>query len=352
MGFDRFMSLALYAPGYGYYSGGLEKFGADGDFVTAPEISPLFGRCLARQVAQVLEVTGGDILELGAGNGKLARDMLQELDGLGRLPERYLILEVSQDLREKQNALLYSPDNMRFEHKISWIDEIPEDFCGVMVANEVLDAVPVHLLAHTAQGLCERGVVCDGEDFAWEDRVLPEGSLKAAASELDLPPGYVTEINPAACGLVASLSQSLRQGLMLLVDYGFPRREYYHPQRSRGTLMCHIRQMAHADPFWFPGLQDITAHVDFTAVAETGVANGLKLMGYTTQAQFLINCGITQMLQTADSHGSQGYLTLAAQAQKLLSPAEMGELFKIIALGKGMKKPLIGFTQGDKSYTL
>jgi SAM-dependent MidA family methyltransferase len=352
MGFDQFMALALYAPGMGYYSAGLEKFGAMGDFVTAPEISPFFGRCIARQAAQVLEKTGGDILELGAGSGRLALDVLTELEALGKLPERYLILEVSPDLRKRQKEFLDSSLDLRISQKVEWIDAIPARFYGLVLANEVLDALPVHLVRQTAQGLLERGVVCAGDGFAWSDRPLEEGELKQAAAELKLPQGYLTEINLAGRVLVASLADSLQSGMMLLVDYGFPRREFYHAQRETGTLMCHYRQMAHDDPFWFPGLQDITAHVDFTAIAEVGVAQGLRLAGYTTQARFLMNCGITALLEETSPQSPHAYLPRAAEVQKLLSPAEMGELFKVMAFSRDLELAPMGFSTGDQSFRL
>jgi len=352
LGFDRYMALALYAPGLGYYSGGLEKFGADGDFVTAPEISPLFGRCLARQAAQVLGATGGDILELGAGSGKLAVDVLTELDRLERLPERYLILEVSASLRETQKKRIESSLPLRISHKINWLDALPESFTGLVLGNEVLDALPTHLVAWHAAGVSERGVAMADGHFVWRDKPLHEGRLFEAAHGLALPPGHVSEIGLAAGSLMGSLARMLDRGVVLMLDYGFPRREYYHPQRAQGTLMCHYRHHAHDDPFLHPGLQDITAHVDFTAVAEAAVAQGASLLGYASQTQFLINCGITDLLAEVSPADVAAYLPLAAQAQKLLSPAEMGELFKAIALGKGMDQPLMGFVRGDKRHTL
>lgn len=352
LGFDRFMALALYAPGLGYYSAGLEKFGQSGDFVTAPEVSDLFGRCLARQAAQVLSATGGDVLELGAGSGKLAVDVLMELDRLGQLPQRYLILEVSGSLRQRQAALLNSSLPPHLSQKVAWLDELPEAFTGIVLGNEVLDAVPVHLVAWREGGIFERGVALDGDRFAWGDSPLTDGVLFDVASTLALQPGHVAEIGLAARGLVASLAGMLERGAVLLLDYGFPRREFYHPQRAQGTLMCHYRHHAHDDPFLYPGLQDITAHVDFTAVAEAAVENGASLLGYASQTQFLINCGITHLLSEISPADVAAYLPLAAQAQKLLSPAEMGELFKAIAFGKNMGQPLLGFAGGDKRHML
>jgi len=352
LGFDRYMDLALYAPGLGYYSAGLDKFGAGGDFVTAPELSPLFGRCLARQIAQVLAATGGDILELGAGSGKLAVDVLKELDRLECLPERYLILDVSNNLREKQKIAVSSGLSKRIAQKVAWIDALPHAFTGVVLGNEVLDALPAHIVSCDNGGLRERGVAFDQGHLVWSDRMLGAGPLHTAATTLDLPPGHVSEVGLAARGLMASLAGMLDNGVALMADYGFPAREYYHPHRAQGTLMCHYRHYAHDDPFLYPGLQDITAHVDFSAMATASFANGAELLGYTSQAQFLINCGITDLLSETSPADAAAFLPLAAQAQKLLSPAEMGELFKVIAVGKGTDFPLLGFARGDKRHAL
>lgn len=352
LGFDRYMHLALYAPGLGYYSAGLEKFGEGGDFVTAPEISPLFGRCLARQAAQILAITGGNLLELGAGSGKLAIDMLKELDRIGQLPEQYLILEVSAYLCEKQKNTIYAELPLRLSQKIVWLDAMPTTFTGMVVGNEVLDATPVHLVAWHDNGISERGVAIKNGQFVWHDQPLTGGPLFDAARELSLPAGYVGEIPLTADGLIASLSAMLEKGVILMLDYGFPRREFYHPHRAQGTLMCHYRHQAHDDPFVYPGLQDITAHVNFTGIAEAAVGQGATLLGYTSQTQFLINCGITDFLSEISPADVAAYLPLAAQAQKLVSPAEMGELFKAIALSKAYNEPLLGFARGDKRHTL
>jgi len=350
--FARYMQLALYAPGLGYYSGGAKKFGHGGDFVTAPEISPLFAQCLARQAAQVLEATSSDLLELGAGTGSLAAELLLELERLQRIPGRYLILEVSAHLREVQQRTLAARLPPDLFSRVHWLDALPQNFSGMILANEVLDALPVHVVKTSVDGPLELGVVASDQGFAWSERPLANAQLQTLLAGLDLPPDYVTELCPAANGLVSSLAQMLESGVMLFIDYGFPRREYYHPQRNQGTLMCHYRHYAHDDPFLYPGLQDITAHVDFSAVAQTARANGLELKGYCGQAQFLINCGITELLSRVSPHDMALYAPLASQAQKLLSPAEMGELFKVMALGKRCECSLIGFIQGDRSHTL
>jgi len=349
--FANYMEAVLYTPGLGYYSGGAKKFGQAGDFVTAPEISPLFAQTVARQVAEVLDITQGEILELGAGTGRLACDLLKSLQALDMLPARYSILEVSADLRAVQQSSIERLLPPELAQKVCWLDSLPEEFSGVVLANEVLDALPVHIAHQTERGLMERTVATDGKGFTWAESVA-NGQLKKIAESLNLPVGYITEINLAATGLINSLASMLQQGLILMVDYGFSRQEYYHPQRSQGTLMCHYRHYAHGDPFLYPGLQDVTAHVDFTGVAEAAAANQLELAGYCSQAQFLINCGITDILAAVSPHDMARYAPLASQAQKLLSPAEMGELFKVIAMTKALELPLLGFTQGDKRYTL
>jgi SAM-dependent MidA family methyltransferase len=352
--FARFMELALYAPGLGYYSGGSQKFGRAGDFVTAPEISPLFGRTLAVQVAQIMGASAPEILEPGAGTGALAADLLLELEEMGCLPERYRILELSGELRERQRATLEKRAPQLLP-RVSWLDRLPETFSGVVVANEVLDAMPVQLVHWTDAGIFERGVALDNTGaFAWEDRPAT-GALLAAAEKLPVTAPYLSEINLAARAWVAEWARILQSGALLLIDYGFPEREYYHPQRNQGTLMCHYRHHAHGEPFYRPGLEDITAHVDFTAVVDAGVAAGLDLLGYGGQGQFLLNCGLTRTLERhtpAEGTAGSDYLRLASGAQKLISPSEMGELFKVMVLGRGVEEPLLGFLLGDRSHTL
>ncbi|MDZ4201056.1 MAG: SAM-dependent methyltransferase [Gallionella sp.] len=355
--FSRFMELALYAPGLGYYTAGAHKFGEAGDFITAPELSPLFGRTLARPAAEIMASSVPQLLELGAGSGKLAVDVLGELERMGSLPECYSILEVSADLRQRQQALL----QQRLPHlaaRVRWLDTLPEKIGGAVIANEVLDALPVHLLywrdanVERDTPILERGVALDGGRFIWQDRSPVSDALLMIAQDIRVPGDYLSELSPAARGLVTSLCERLEAGALLFIDYGFGAREYYHPQRNRGTLMCHYRHHAHDDPFYLPGLQDITAHVDFTAVAEAGIDAGANLLGYTTQAHFLINCGIAELLRDTPPEDMRSYLPLSAQLQKLTSPSEMGELFKVMALGKGMEAPLSGLLRGDLSRLL
>ena len=349
--FARYMELALYAPGLGYYAVGAAKLGPEGDFVTAPEISRLFGRALARQVAQVLERCGGAVLELGAGSGRLAEDLLAELEALGRAPEAYLILEVSPALREQQaRRLARLPERLR--DRVRWLDALPAAFRGAVIGNEVLDALPVHLVAWRKQGLFERGVALEGDAFVWRERPLAHPELRRAAEAIMAPADYVSEVSLAAPALVRTLGGLLEHGVLLFVDYGFPAEEYYHPQRAAGTLMCHYRHRAHDDPFLWPGLQDITAHVDFTAAARAAREAGLEVLGYASQARFLLNCGLLELLATVPAEDAARYLPLAMEAHKLLSPAEMGELFKVLALGRGLSAPLLGFAAGDRSHAL
>ena len=349
--FARYMELALYAPGLGYYAAGTRKFGEAGDFITAPELSPLFGRTLARQVDQVMEYSSPNILELGAGSGKLAADLLGELERLGRLPERYSILEVSADLRERQQKFLQERVPQLYE-RMNWLDALPETFSGAVIANEVLDALPVHVVHWQDSAITERGVASGDQGFVWQESEITDAALLDAAEKINVPDGYVSEICLAARGLVNSLAAMLEQGVMLFIDYGFGAREYYHPQRSKGTLMCHYRHHVHDDPFFLPGLQDVTAHVNFTDIADCGLDAGLELLGYTSQGNFLINCGIAAFLRESDAENLRKHLPVSAQLQKLTSPAEMGELFKVMALGRNVEIPLPGFTQGSLTRLL
>ena len=349
--FARFMEAALYAPGLGYYAAGAMKFGAAGDFVTSPELTPLFGRSLARALAPVLVATNGEVLELGAGSGRLAADVLGELERLGTLPARYAILEVSADLRERQQARL-ARDLPHLLERVCWLDALPAHFAGVIFGNEVLDALPVELVHWTASGPRVRGVVWHNDRFAWQDRAIADPVLHARAEALDCVPDYLSEINLAADALIASLAQALDRGLILMIDYGFSTSEYYHPQRHMGTLRAHYRHHALDDPFYLPGLCDLTAHVDFSAVARAGMAAGLTLAGYTSQAGFLLNSGLAELLVETPPTDAAVYLPQANAVQRLVSPAEMGELFKAIGLTKGEVAPLAGFARGDRQHTL
>jgi len=353
LSFARYMELALYAPGLGYYMAGARKLGRDGDFVTAPEISRLYGRTLARQLQELAASGLDEILEIGAGSGALAADILLELEQLGCLPRRYLLLELSPDLRERSRNTLFARAPHLLE-RVAWLNQLPPRFAGIVLGNEVLDAMAVHRVIRCGGDTLEGFVQFDGAGRNFLDMEWPASdALRQAAGELPLPEDdYRTEIQLVARGFIRSLGAVLERGVALFFDYGFPRHEYYHLQRNRGTLMCHYRHRAHEDPYFLPGLQDITTHVDFSAIAGAGRDTGLDLLGYTSQAQFLVNCGITDILAETPADDAAAYAPLAAGAQKLLSPAEMGELFKVIALGRGMTGPLLGFANGDRRYTL
>jgi SAM-dependent MidA family methyltransferase len=331
--FARYMELVLYEPELGYYTGVQPKLGAAGDFVTAPELGSLFGRTLARQLAAL----GEPILEFGAGSGALAATLLE------RHRFDYRIIEVSPQLRARQQA--------RLGTKAQWLERLPERIRGSVIANEVVDAMPVHALAWREDGIAERGVALSGDRLVWSERPAA-GALLEAAREIAVSPPYESEIGLVARAWMRELASRLEEGVVFVIDYGFPQREYYHPQRSGGTLMCHHRHRAHADVFARPGEEDVTAHVDFTALAAEAVAAGLEVLGYTTQAQFLVNCGITEVLGEANVENALHYAPLAAEAQKLLSPAEMGELFKVLAVGRGIRGPLLGFSRGDRAAAL
>jgi SAM-dependent MidA family methyltransferase len=347
-----FIERALYAPGLGYYVAGARKFGPAGDFVTAPEMTPLFARALALQVQAILAATDArEIVELGAGSGALACDLLSALDAVGALPSRYVILEVSPDLRERQRESIarLAPAQAA---RVEWVDRLPSRIDGAVILNEVLDAVPAHTVVRRAGAWLERGVVWD-ERLRLEDRPLAPGSLRSLALAR-FPPeiDYMSEINPGAEALTAGLGARMVGGALLVLDYGFPQAEYYTAQRHRGTLMAHYRHHALADPLWWPGLTDLTAHVDFSAIALAGERGGLTVAGYASQAAFLLGCGILTRLQEVGTPDSLDYIRAAAAVQKLLAPAEMGELFKVLALTKSDGIAWPGFATGDRSHRL
>lgn len=350
--FKRFMEMALYEPGLGYYSAGARKIGADGDFITSPEISSLFSFCLARQCEQIMRLLGGSsILEIGAGTGVMAADVLAELGRRECLPEKYFILETSADLRQRQQQLLTAkiPELL---NRVEWLESLPDKpFKGVILANEVLDALPVERVVMIDDTLYELQVGwCDGV-FCW-DRKLADSDLTdhvdLILKQLDVcwSDGYSTEINTGVVAWIASLADILEQGVMIFVDYGYSGHEYYHPQRSDGTLLCHYRHHVHADPFSYIGLQDITASVDFTAVAQAAVNAGLDVKGFTTQAHFLLSCGLDEFVSLSATDDKK-LLQTGRQAKLLILPGEMGERFKVIALGRNIQEKLMGFQMAD-----
>ncbi len=350
MPFDRFMSLALYAPGLGYYSRGDQQFGArpeDGsDFITAPELSPLFGRALARQVAQALAATGTDeVWEFGAGSGILAAQLLATLGELGCPPQRYTIVDVSGTLRERQRQTLQAKVP-QWADRVVWADRLPDQLSGVIVGNEVLDAMPVKLISFDGSQWQERGVAVDGDAFVWADRA----SDLRPPDDVDGPfvPGTVTELQQQGEAFVQTLAGVLQRGAAFFIDYGFPEREYFHSQRVGGTLMCHRAHRSDDNPLVEVGDKDITAHVNFTGIALAAQDAGLDVLGYTSQAHFLINCGITDDLQGLQTDADR---PARSAAQLLMLEHEMGELFKVIGLARG-EFDALGFRQGDRSHTL
>lgn len=356
--FDRFMAAALYTPGLGYYSGGAPVVGrmpADGsDFATAPEMSPLFGHTLAVQVAQALQATGTRrVIEFGAGSGALAAQLLGALDTLGVDLEHYQVLDLSGTLRARQAQRL-----ARFAPRVQWLDAWPDRLEGVVVGNEVLDAMPVNLLHWDGRRWWERGVVWRPESGAWAWSDRPTDRRPPVEGEHPLPdqddrldwgsrfvPGTVIEVHPQAEAFVVSLAQRLRAGAAFFIDYGFPEREFYHPQRTGGTLMCHRGHRSDPDPLVEVGLKDITAHVNFTGVALAAQDAGLTVLGYTSQARFLLNAGLAERMAEVD-------LPARAAAARLVHEHEMGELFKVIGLAAGEGFEALGFAHGDRSHTL
>lgn len=350
--FSEFMQRALYEPGLGYYAAGQHKFGPGGDFVTAPQMGSLFGQCLARQCGEVLSgVDGGDVLEFGAGTGALAVTLLESLRDAGRLPDRYCILELSADLRERQREAIAAqcPDLLP---RCRWLDELPDGFEGMVIANEVLDAMPVERFRVTQTGLEIIQVTWTGEGFAETTRPAAPGELPGIA-DLDLPAGYESEAGVLAQQWVAGIAGWLRRGVVLVIDYGFPAREFYHPDRSRGTLMCHYRHRAHTDPYRHVGMQDITAHLDFSALAHRADEAGLEVLGYTHQAAFLMSLGLLDLVQERMDAGSdEDRWRVSQEVQRLTQPGEMGELFKVLALGRGYPGELSGFAYLDHTARL
>lgn len=360
IGFDHYMEMALYQPGLGYYSAGATRFGAAGDFITAPLVSPLFSRTLAHQTAECLANLGpaAVVLELGAGSGDMAADILAELEMLGQLPERYLILEVSAALRQQQRETLQRKAPQSLD-RVQWLDSLPEKPVeGVLLANEVLDALPVRRFRQRGDDLVEGCVGARDGRFVWAERSAGEAlreAVAAIAADLGAPlaDGYVSEICPGLRPWLASLADVFSRGVMLFIDYGYPRAEYYHPQRAMGTLVCHYRHRAHDDPLILPGLQDITAFVDFSAVAESASDAGLDVLGYAPQAQFLLAAGLLDIVQQLSAGRDEREILLLAQQVKTLTlPGEMGERFKVLALGRDYGHSLRGFSLADHRIRL
>jgi SAM-dependent MidA family methyltransferase len=357
MSFSRFMEMTLYEPGLGYYSAGLHKLGESGDFITAPELGPLFAGCLAGQLSELAAGLGKyDILEAGAGTGALAADLLRALLP-GRLPDRYLILERSADLREIQRQVI-SEGAPGQADRVEWLDRPPEfDWKGVLIANEVLDALAVERFRIGENGVEQVCVEPRNGGFGWafrqaSDRLGREVSHVLSDVGIKLPPGYRSEINLHTRDWLQAISGRMTHGLALFIDYGYPRREFYLPERSDGTLMCHYRHRAHNDPFFWPGLQDITAWVDFTSLAEAADHCGLDVEGYCSQSFFLLGCGLESVLGSLGESSEDGGLALGAQARQLTLPGMMGEKFQVMGLGRGLEDPLRGFSLQDLRHRL
>ena len=351
--FDRYMDVALYAPGLGYYVNGRQKFGERGDFTTAPESSPVFSQCLASQVAECMaSLGGGSVLEVGAGSGRMAADMLAELERLGSLPDTYLILELSANLRSLQQQTL-GAELPGLLPRVQWLSQLPTSgFTGVVVGNELLDAMPVHRFRRHRGHWQELAVAWSGDGPAdiWQEPFSP--GLDAVLDRLGVyaaawPDDYSSEINMRLQPWLEAVAASLQRGYVLLIDYGYSAREYYHHERSQGTLICHFRHRAHADPYLLPGLQDMTANVDFTAVAQAGQSAGFDLAGYTTQAHFLIDNGLERRVAASDPADPGRHLALVQGIKRLILPSEMGERFKVMALALDMPATLTGFVSRD-----
>lgn len=351
--FARYMELALYAPDVGYYSGGAAKLGKDGDFTTAPEITSLFGETLAHAAGELMAQSVPQILEFGAGTGKLALDILTECAAAGIPLESYSIVELSGELRARQQQTLANFP------QVMWLDDFPRAYSGVVLGNEVLDAMPVSLVVKSDNGWLERGVSFDDDKFVFVDQPCDAALVAQIPFEEELSVGYLTEVHPIAVGFMGSLASMFAAGLeqtgkggaAILLDYGFPASEYYLDQRSEGTLMCHYRHHSHPDPFYLPGLQDITAHVDFTAMAYAAVNNGLEMLGYMSQAAFLLTAGLGDRLLKTSPEDARAYLPQANAVQKLTSPAEMGELFKVLVVGLDVQLST-AFDRADQSRRL
>jgi SAM-dependent MidA family methyltransferase len=356
LSFEQFMELALYAPGLGYYSGGATKLGPGGDFTTAPEVSGLFSACVAVQCAEILpSLDSASIMEIGAGSGRMAADILARLESLGQLPRDYRILEVSADLRERQQRLI----NKRLPHlyeRVCWLDRPPEQpFEGIILANEVLDALPVARFRWQATAVEELGVIDEGGQFGWAARAASSAmarSCRELAAVGGWDDGYVSEYCPRLPAWILGVTQSLRRGALFCFDYGLPRAQYYLAERHEGTLVCHFHHQLSGDPFAHIGLQDITAWVDFTRVAEACSAADFELAGFTTQAHFLAASGIDREMQIAAGADENSYARLANQARQLMRPGEMGERFKVMACLRGVELPLTGFSLLDLRHTL
>lgn len=356
LSFNRFMELALYTPALGYYTGANAIFGSQGDFITAPELTPLFSRCIAKQVQQVLSSlsTQGDVLEFGAGAGTMATDVLMELEKLNCLPGHYYIVEISPTLqqRQREKISIYAPHLLE---RVSWVKEVPGDFVGIILGNEILDAIPTHRVRINPDGNHqELFVTVKDNRFSWLPGEFSDPRLAEYCEQIfsnyseNFSEPYDTEINLDSFDWMAQVANALKEGVILLIDYGFSDKEFYRSERYEGTLMCHYKHLAHPDALVHVGLQDITSHVNFTQVAEAGFDNGLSVLGFANQTYFLISCGLENLLAEIDITDSTQFLKETQPVKQLILPDEMGELFKVIAFGKNFSQPLIGFAMNNQ----
>ena len=352
--FQQFMQAALFEPELGYYRCGTEKFGVMGDFITAPEVSPLFGQSLARFIQQTRTVN--NVLEVGAGSGRLAVSILTALEAQASLPESYYILELSAELRERQRQNIQAA-LPGFIDRVVWLDALPKAFCGVVIANELLDAMPVTRFKLDKNSILEEYVVCNEDELGYAYELTSNKRLMTRIEELktqtsisDIEP-YYSEVNFVAEDWIKSLAEGIESGVVLIIDYGYPRNAYYHSQRHMGTLMCHYQHRAHPDPLILPGIQDITAHIDFTAMADAALESGMEVVGFTTQAHFLLNLGLLDLLD-AEQQDLPGYLQASGEVKRLTLPGEMGESFKVMAFSKNFEDDVVGFAKHDIRHLL
>lgn len=353
--FAEYMQHCLYSPGLGYYSAGSYKLGERGDFTTAPEISPLFSQTLAQHIRDVFpQLTQANILEFGAGSGRMAVEILKELEYQSSLPEHYYIIEASADLRQRQEDLITN-ELSHLKDKVIWLSELPTNFVGVIVANEVCDAMPVHCLHFHNNDVKERYISCENDQLQWSEGPLSQEALTETSDEIQQLIGDVemmTEVNLASQAWLTSLASSLQQGAIFLIDYGYPKADYYHPQRSEGTLMCYYQHQGHSNPLILQGLQDLTNHVDFTRLAQTAIDNDLDVDGFQSQADFLLAGGITELANRSDEADTLYLLKQATEIKQLTLPSEMGESFKVLTLSRALRQPLERCQLGDRRYNL
>ena len=346
--FDSFMEHALYDPELGYYTGTLRKFGEKGDFVTASEISSFFAKTLCIQFKEIFQSVARNIIEIGGGSGQFALQVIQSLTSDNEHINHYFILEISHSLRRQQYELLINHLPSHLFSKIQWIEEIPEEFEGIIFCNEFLDALPVDLIKKESGKYYQKGVGVENDLFIWKDKSIEDISSYEQATLENLPDNYLIEHSFHIKSWLNKMSQSLNKGIVLIIDYGFNQTEYFHEQRSQGTLMCHFKHYAHDNPLIQIGIQDITTHVNFSYVAREASKSGLNIAGYISQANFLINCGILNLLETVNLEDRALYMQSVMEVQKLLSPSEMGDLFKVLILEKNMNVDLLGLKQNNR----